>query len=269
MAIHILCPHCKTPFVLGDELANQVFTCTTCEGLIQLPPLPPKPLPPIEMIGTYRRVLGNRPPLILQIFGIFTDWRSDSGAGDVFRFIWSLRHLVLLVGIIVFTFGYTGSPRQAENAAPGFLGATIIFLLWGYLDAIWIARKQEEEEGARPDTVFTTLIIDPVAILVSDYREALPVYRAWGLACCLGFACLCVGQRAGSLNFLIPAPIRQYIHTTVPAAADPTAPPSDNAPAAPLNALTPPPAPASAPLPAATRPGYHPENGPPPPPPDQ
>jgi hypothetical protein len=231
MAIHILCPHCHSPFVLGDELANQVFTCTHCAGLIQIPALPPAPLPPIEMIETYRQVVGDRPPLILHLLGIFTGWRWDSSAGDVLRFVWSLRHVALFVLIVIYTFKYTGSAEQATNAAPQFLGVTMVCILWGYLEAVWIARKQEGN-GVSPTMWITTLIVDPLALVASDYEDALPAYRAWVLALSLAISCLCVAQRAGSLGVLLPVRVRRIFPAAAPA-SDPSPGSADDASAPP------------------------------------
>ena len=265
MAIHILCPHCRSPFVLSDELAEQVFTCTNCEGLIQLPPLPPPSLPPIEMIESYHDVVGEQPPLILEVLGIFTRWRWNSSGGDVVRFIWSLKYIAIFILIVVYTFKGTGSREAAIYAAPRFFGATVACALWGYLEAVWIARQKDLEEGDPPKMWIASLIINPIALLASDVRDTLPAYRAWGLAAILCISCLCVGQTAGSLTFLIPASVRRVIGAATN--GSPTTPVRMEEGSAAPDASAAPAAAATAPA-AATRPVYHSEDGPPPPPTD-
>jgi hypothetical protein len=263
MAIHILCPHCRSPFVLGDELAEQVFTCTNCEGLIQLPPLPPAPLPPIEMIESYHDVVCEQPPLILDVLGIFTRWRWNSSGGDVMRFVWSLKYIAIFILIVVYTFKGTGSTEAAIYAAPRFFGATVICVLWGYLEAVWITRKKDLEEGDPPKMWVASLIINPIALLASDVRDTLPAYRAWGLAAMLCLSCLCVSQTAGSFKFLIPAPVRRVIDAATNSSHSPPVVMEEGSAA---TAASDAPA-ATAPAPA-TGPVYHPEDGPPPPPTD-
>jgi hypothetical protein len=270
MAIHVLCPHCHSPFVLGDELANQVFTCTHCGGLIPIPPLPPPPLPPIEMIEGYHHVVGDQPPLILDILGIFTRWRWDSSGGDVMRFVWSLRYIVLFILAVVYTFKYTGSADKAIYGAPRFFGAMVVCVLWGYLEAVWIARKKDLEEGDPPKIWVASLIINPMALLASDVRDTLPAYRAWALAAVLCFSCLCVSQTAGSIKFLIPSGVREGISALSNRPHSPPVVIDDEPVGTDASGTSAAAAPASAPATTpATGPVYHPEDGPPPPPPDQ
>jgi hypothetical protein len=271
MAIHILCPHCRSPFVLGDELANQIFTCTNCGGLIQLPPAPPPP--PIEMIETYEEVVGERPPLILDLLGIFSAWRWDSSTGDVLRLVWSLRYIAIFVLSIVYTFKCMASVDAAMNAAPRFFGVMVVCILWGYLEAVRLARKKDLEENDPPGLWVASLIINPIALVASGFRDTLPAYRPWFLAVVLFFCCLCVSHRAGSLKFLVPQPVRRAIHAAVdrprippvvieegPATTEASAPSTTTAPA-----TVPASEPATTP---ATGPVYRPEDGPPPPPAD-
>ena len=217
MAIHAVCPHCSSPFVLGDEYAGQSFTCSYCKTQILLPEPAPQPLPPIDS-QQIRRVVGHRRPLILFILGVGT-LPEDLEKGPVTA-AWSLRHLFLLLSLLLTISVLAGSAESAIQFGPFFLLMTAFLLLAGYIVSVHIA---DREIGHKKKSAFVArFILQPLLLPLADPLAALPALRLYFYTAILAAGTCLMGLRAGSFDAILPRV--PYTFATPAAAPSPPAP---------------------------------------------
>ena len=138
MAIHAVCPSCNAPYVLGDELAGNLFTCAQCQAQLKLPELPAQPLPPVDA-AIYHRVAGTKWPLFLSFLGLNA---IHEGLEQSFSAtLWASRHLFLLLATLIFLFVYATSIESAVIAGPLFFLVSLCLIVVGYITAVSVAAQ--------------------------------------------------------------------------------------------------------------------------------
>jgi hypothetical protein len=205
LSLHTVCPLCHAPYVLDEALASHLFTCTTCGEAFTLPDAPARPPSPLQVHEQYRRVVGERPSLLLVFLGIAT-LDEDMEEGGI-KALWNLRHLLALLALIAVMLVFVTTADAAKTAGPVFTAATVLCFITAYAMAVRIGRRQIGRGTGRrivAPSRFATLVVHPLMIFVGDAEAVMPVARALFFAICLSFASLLVGTRAGSLGYLFP-----------------------------------------------------------------
>jgi len=205
MSLHTVCPLCHTPYVLDAALASHLYTCTTCGEAFTLPDAPARPPSAVQVSEQYRRVVGERPSLLLVFLGIAT-LDEDMEEGGI-KALWNLRHLMALLALIAVMLIFVKTADAAKTAGPVFMAATVLCFITAYAMAVRIGRRQiGGGTGRRVVTPsrMATLVVHPLMLFVGDAETVMPVARALFFAVCLSLASLLVGTRAGSLGCLFP-----------------------------------------------------------------
>ncbi|MGN6368897.1 MAG: hypothetical protein ACTHN5_11615 [Phycisphaerae bacterium] len=270
MPIHAVCPSCSSPFVLADDLAGSLFTCTNCQTPIKLPEPAPQPLPPPSP-ELYRRVAGARLPLFLSLLGL--DAIQESLDQGVLATLWASRHLFLLLSAFIFIVVYASSSESALIGGPVFFLVSALLLILGYAAAVSVASRQFADLP-RHTSPLTRLLLQPLLIFFADPEAALPSLRFLFFALVISLGTLLLGLRAGAVSSVVPSvdlhlnsPQRAY--SDAAPSAPPAAPIHFNPTGAEQPAAEQSPAPAAAPAAASVRPAPHAAETPAPPPPPE
>ncbi len=204
MAIHAVCPSCNFPYVLGDELAGNLFTCTNCQTQLHLPELPAQPLPPIDP-ALYRRIAGTKMPLFLSLLGLTAIQQSlEHGIAAT---LWASRHLFLFLSALIFILVYASSDEAALAAGPVFFLIAALLLLFGYGAAVSLATREfadNHRAPGRPSDRLSRYLLQPLLLFFADPEAALPALRMFFFAAVISGGTLLLGLRAGSLNSVVP-----------------------------------------------------------------
>ena len=235
--IDIICSNCRTAFKVTDDLAGEVFTCSRCQARIAIPAVQYAG-GPLSKNPRFDRVLGRPAPIGMEILGLHTQWAADYSNRDLVLFLWSLRHIVLIITAFLLFLHYSANEASAKAAAPFFFWIGVVVLLVSWVQVNRISASLARNMGTRQSSSLLARILAAALLIVTDFRASLPALRTLLLALVVIFSGLGLAADSGSWKNVLPLP--SFRHAPLPAPR-----PIEQAP----EEAPPPPPPATAPAP--------------------
>ncbi|MCL2648533.1 MAG: hypothetical protein FWD61_16265 [Phycisphaerales bacterium] len=206
MASNLICARCKTTIRVRDDVAGEGVICPHCHAKV-VAPARAATFAMGNVNERRERVLGKRPPLILDILGVHTQWGgggAEFATRDVVKLVWSLRHVALLLLLLVFFVVYGESRESAMSGAPLFfwLGAILLVVAWVQVNRI--AKGLTENLAVRRSKGMLARVLAATLLVVTDFRASLPALRTFFWALCLILAGLHLAATAGAYGNIVP-----------------------------------------------------------------